>query len=149
MSTNISNSQIASITRLRLRSAWFFPAFIWHAIGSHRQTQRADGCLGAKVRKSRDAFWTVTVWRDVAAMRAFMLSGAHRKAMPHLVNWCDEAATARLEWTQPNLPSWEEAENHMAAHGKTSSVKHPSPAHAAGKSMGSDAIYSASIAAES
>jgi hypothetical protein len=138
-----------SVTRLRLRSAWYFPAFLWYAISSQRQSQRADGCLGAKVRKSGGAFWTVTVWRDVAAMRAFMLSGAHRKAMPHLVNWCDEAATARFDWTQPELPSWVEAERQMAANGKTSPVKHPSPAHAAGQTMCGHANYSAPIAAES
>ncbi|MSO96819.1 MAG: DUF3291 domain-containing protein [Rhodospirillaceae bacterium] len=125
-----------SVTRLRLRSAWYAPAFLWYSVTSIQQAKRAEGNLGAFVRQSNGAYWTLTMWRDVAAMRAFMLSGAHRKAMPHLVNWCDEAATARFDWTGDSLPSWNEAERQLATHGKTSPVKHPSPAHAAGKTLG-------------
>jgi Domain of unknown function (DUF3291) len=127
---------VVSITRLRLRSALYFPAFVWHTLASARQVKRADGCQAVALRRTGGAYWTMTKWRDVAAMRAFMLSGAHRKAMPHLVNWCDEAAMTRFDWSADALPSWEEAERHMAAHGKVSPVKHPSGAHAAGKTMG-------------
>jgi len=125
-----------SVTRLRLRSAWFLPLFFVHAVAADRQVKRADGCLASALRRADGAFWTLSLWRDTAAMRAYMLSGAHRKAMPHLVNWCDEAATARFDWEGSTLPSWEEAERHLAAHGKTSPVKHPSPAHAAGQTLG-------------
>lgn len=125
-----------SVTRLRLMSAWYFPAFLWHSLSSSQQAKRAEGNLGASVRRANGAYWTLTIWRDVAAMRAFMLSGAHRNAMPHLVNWCDEAATTRFDWMDNSLPSWSEAERQMATNGKTSPVKHPSPAHAAGKTLG-------------
>jgi hypothetical protein len=125
-----------SVTRLRLRSAWYFPAFVWHTIASNRQAKRADGCLGVNLRRAGGAYWTLTLWRDVAAMRAFILSGSHRTAMPHLVNWCDEAAMARFDWAGDTLPSWDEAERQMSVNGKTSPVKHPSPAHAAGLTLG-------------
>ena len=127
---------IVSVTRLRLRSNWFLPGFMFHALRSARQSRHAEGCFDVAVRKAGAAFWTMTLWRDVDAMRAFMLAGPHRTAMPHLVNWCDEAAVARMEWAGEHLPSWEEAERHMAAHGKLSPVKHPSPAQVAGKPMG-------------
>lgn len=125
-----------SVTRLRLRSAFFWPAFILHALSSARQARAAKGCLSVSVRKSGGAYWTLTTWRDVDEMRAFMLNGSHRKAMPHLVNWCDEASTTRFEWDGEALPSWSVAEDHMAAHGKLSPVKQPSAAHAAGSAMG-------------
>jgi hypothetical protein len=61
-------------------------------------------------------------------MKSFMLSGAHRRAMPKLRNWCDEASV--VHWTQPdsNLPPWEEAMDRMLREGRTSKVDHPSPA---------------------
>ena len=125
-----------SVTRLRLRSAWLLPAFLWHAISSNAQSRKADGCAQGAVRREGLVFWTLTLWRDVESMRAFMLSGAHRTAMPHLVKWCDEAATTRFEWNEDQLPSWDEAKRRLAANGKLSPVKHPSPAQAAGKPLG-------------
>jgi len=127
---------VVSVTRLRLRSGWFMPAFVFYSLKVAFQSKRAEGCLGTALRKHGGAFWTVTLWRDEAAMRAFMLSGAHRKAMPHLVNWCDEAATARYDATTETLPCWEDAEARMHHTGRVSPVKHPSSAHHAGKTLG-------------
>jgi hypothetical protein len=127
---------VASLTRLRLRSSLFFPGFAIHAFRSMRQTKQADGCLGATARRANGSFWTLTLWQDVESMRSFMLSGAHRSAMPHLVNWCDEAATARFDWAESTLPGWDIAEQHMATYGKLSPVKHPSAAHTAGLTLG-------------
>jgi len=75
-------------------------------------------------------FWTMTAWESNETMRAFMNSGAHKKAMPRLLNWCDEASVAH--WTQPDaaLPSWEEADRRMRETGRSSKVFHPSPHHA-------------------
>jgi hypothetical protein len=63
-------------------------------------------------------------------MRAFMSSGAHKKVMPHLLDWCDEACVAH--WTQPDatLPSWTEADGRMREQGRPSKVRNPSPDHA-------------------
>jgi len=139
-----------SVTRLRLRSAWFLPGFIIHTVPSGAQSKRAEGCLDVKLRRGPDgSFWTMTLWRDVEAMRAFMLSGAHRKAMPNLVKWCDEAATTRFEWNEDKLPGWDEAERRLAATGKMSPVKHPSPAQAAGKPLGEAGERSAALAVTS
>ncbi len=128
-----------SITRLRLRKVLYLIPFIWYAQRSQAQALRAEGCFGAQVRRHQGAFWTLTSWRDQAAMRAFMLSGAHRTVMPKLVSWCDEASLAH--WTQEGteLPPWSEGEKHLAASGRTSLVAYPSPAHAAGNPLGSSA----------
>lgn len=124
-----------SITRLRLRSVWFFPLFAWHTFRSLKQARASDGCLGAQVNNFGGAFWTLTLWRDRAALRAFMRAGAHRKVMPKLASWCDEASLAH--WDQAALPSWPDAAQRLGDEGRTSAVDHPSPAQAAGNPLGS------------
>jgi hypothetical protein len=59
-------------------------------------------------------------------MNAYRTGGAHRNAMPKLLNWCDEAAV--VHWTQESseVPFWHEAQQHMAKEGKPSKVNHPS-----------------------
>ncbi len=128
-----------SITRLRLRSAWLFPPFAWHSFRSLRQARASDGCLAAAVNNFSGAFWTLTVWRDRAAMRGFMLGGAHRTAMPKLAKWCDEASLAHWDQDSAEMPSWVEGERRLELEGRTSVVDHPSPAHASGKTLGSAA----------
>ena len=125
---------LAAITRLRVRRLRFVPLLVFHAFRSRRQADRADGCLAADVRTlGSRVFWTRTLWRDAAAMRAFMNSGAHRAAMPKLQHWCDEAAI--MHWERDTLPDWSEAEAQMRAAGRVSRVRHPSPAHARGETV--------------
>ena len=126
-----------SITRLRIRSPWFLPLFFWHTLRSLRQARSAEGCLAAQVNNFDGAFWTLTLWRDRAAMRGFMLNGAHRKAMPKLAKWCDEAALAHWDQDGEQLPSWKEGARRLGIEGRTSMLDHPSAAHAAGKPLGS------------
>ncbi len=63
-------------------------------------------------------------------MNAYRTGGAHRKAMPKLLKWCDEAAL--VHWTQESseVPLWHDVQQHMVKEGRTSKVNHPSPAHA-------------------
>lgn len=126
-----------SITRSHLRSRWFELPFLWHAIRSNAQAKSADGCLGVTGRRHGGAYWTMTVWRDAAATRAFMLSGAHKSAMPTLQHWCDEASVAHWEQVESSLPSWAEGEQRLAAAGRVMHVLYPSPAQAAGRTLGS------------
>jgi heme-degrading monooxygenase HmoA len=96
-----------SITRLRVRSWRYLPAFILQSLRSASQAKRAAGNFAVSVLRDADlAFWTRTLWSEEAAMRAFMLSGAHRRAMPRLLEWCDEAAV--VHWNQDDFapPSW-------------------------------------------
>ncbi len=63
-------------------------------------------------------------------MNAYRNAGAHRRAMPKLLNWCNEAAV--VHWTQESseIPSWQEAHHCMKEYGKLSKVYHPSIAQA-------------------
>jgi len=120
---------LVSITRLRVRSWRYLPAFLLASLRASQQAKAAPGNL--TVSLLRDAglvFWTRTLWTDETAMRAFMLSGAHRRVMPRLLQWCDEAAIAH--WTQEasEPPSWAEAHRRLQQDGHPSKVNHPSPA---------------------
>jgi Domain of unknown function (DUF3291) len=127
---------LVSITRLRVRSVRFAPAFIWYAMRSLTQARRSAGCLAGDVRHEKAlVFWTRTVWTDLAAMRAFMRSGAHRTVMPKLLDWCDEASLVHFENETGGVPDWEEAAIKVRDNGRTSHVKHPSAAHARGETI--------------
>ncbi len=121
-----------SVTRLRLRSWRMLPLFLWHAILSNRQARKAPGNLGVDLLNDATlTFWTKSAWADEAAMKAYMLAGAHKRAMPTLMEMCDEASV--VHWTQDDaaLPSWTEAHRRMQADGRSSKVRRPSADHLA------------------
>ena len=123
---------LISVTRLRLRSWRFVPAFFVQTIRSVRQARRADGNLGASLlAEAHWTFWTLTAWVDETDMRKFIVAGAHGRGMRKLMNWCDEAAVAH--WHQPDLtlPAWAEAHRRLQAEGRRSKVTFPSPDHEA------------------
>ena len=64
-------------------------------------------------------------------MRAYRNTDAHRRAMPKLLHWCDEASVVHWQQDGPGLPDMPEALRRMVVEGRLSKVNHPSPAHAA------------------
>jgi hypothetical protein len=127
---------LASITRLRVRSWRLVPPLLWRAFWAQRQARAADGCLGSDVRtQAGGVFWTRTLWRDETTMRAYIGSGAHRPALSKLQHWCDEASLVHWEQDATTLPEWSEAETRLRASGRTSRVRHQSPAHARGETL--------------
>lgn len=119
-----------SITRLRIRSWRFMPGFAIAAMRTRAQVSRAEGFLAGSLLPDRErTFWTMTMWRDQAAMRAYMTSGAHLKAMPKLMNWCNEASIVHWEQDDALLPDWTEADRRMRAEGRPSKVSLPSSRH--------------------
>ncbi|MBD2018904.1 DUF3291 domain-containing protein [Leptolyngbya sp. FACHB-36] len=122
-----------SVTRLRLRSSRFLLPFLWEAILSLRQAKRASGNRFASTRRQPNhVYWTLTVWQDESAMRAYIRSGSHGRVMPKLIHWCDEAST--VHWLQggAEVPTWQEAERRMVESGRMYNLRYPSTAHAAG-----------------
>jgi hypothetical protein len=116
-----------SVTRLRVRSWSYLPAFLIATVRITWQARKAGGSLSVKIfRERRNAFWTSTSWESEAAMRQFMMAKPHGPAMRKLLNWCDEAAL--VHWTQHDaeLPSWPEAHRRMQQMGRPSKVNHPS-----------------------
>jgi hypothetical protein len=118
-----------SLTRLRVRSVWFMPRFFWYAQQSQKQVERAEGfLLGGLLADRERTFWTMTLWESRAAMLGYMTSGAHKKAMPKLMDWCDEASVAGWEQDEAVMPRWEEADRRMRAQGRVATVHRPSAA---------------------
>ena len=120
-----------SLTRLRIRSIRFLPLFALHTLRSLRQVRKAPGLqTGALLLDQSWTFWTMTAWDTHESMRQYIISGAHKQAMPKLLHWCDEASVAHWEQTGAQLPSWTDADARMRSSGRASKVLHPSPQHA-------------------
>jgi hypothetical protein len=119
-----------SVTRLRLRGARYLPAFTFHTWRAARQIRHAPGFVAGRLAVgAARAYWTLTVWESEAAMRAYRDADAHRRAMPRLLDWCDEAAVAHWEQPDAAIPTLEEAARRLAGSGRPSKVRHPSAAH--------------------
>jgi heme-degrading monooxygenase HmoA len=116
----------ASVTRLRVRSLRFLPAFLWYTFGAQRQVRRAPGFAGGRLLvDTRRTYWTLTVWATEKDMKKFRGSGAHARVMPLLANWCDEAAYAHWAPASEQVPTWEEAYERLLADAHLSRVMHP------------------------
>jgi len=123
---------IISITRLRVRSWFYIPAFFFQAVRTSRQAAAAEGNLAVKMlRESGNIFWTSTSWSSANAIKAYMLAAPHGPVMRKLMDWCDEAAVVRWEQESVELPPWEEAHRRLQQDGRLSKVRHPSAAHTA------------------
>jgi hypothetical protein len=121
-----------SITRLRVRSVWFLPGFIFYALRSSKQARSAPGNLGVGLlRDANSTYWTRTAWLDEAALRAFMMAMPHRGVMGKLAEWCDEASVIHWNQETAELPDWHDAHRRMVQEGRPSRVRHPSAAHQA------------------
>ena len=127
-------STAISITRLRIRRLRFLPAFMYHTLRSQKQLRRSPGFLRGYVALGPHfTFWTVTAWRDLDAMRAFRSAGAHLRAMPKLIDWCDEASVATLTDVGETLIEPAEAARRLRQGGRISKVRNPSAAQSRGE----------------
>ena len=123
-----------SITRLELRGYRFLPSFFFHTFRSQKQVVAAPGYLaGGTGMESLRAFWTITGWQSLDAMRAFRNAGAHMKAMRRLIDICCAASYAHWEQDSSELPTLAQAHARMLTDGKPSKVRHPSPLQESGR----------------
>ena len=123
----------ASIRRLfpKLVGCAFFLASF--GTPGDRSGKRKGGNFGVRVRKPRGlAFWTLSIWRDNQAIRAFVPASPHKEAMQKLQHWCDEAAFADWGQDTADWPSWETASEKFVATGRLVDVLYPSEQQKAG-----------------
>jgi len=94
-----------SITGLRLKSPIYALPFWWHAIPSMIQAKNAPGIISADGRKINGVQHTLSVWTSKEAMRAYLLSGAHQRAM---ANFSSMATGYAFGFLAQQPPVWDE-----------------------------------------
>jgi hypothetical protein len=127
---------VMSVTRLRVRALRYLPAFAWYAFQSKRQLSRSPGFLGGALAPAPSwTFWTTSAWVDEASMKRFRDTAWHKRAMPRLLDYCNEASLAR--WTQDtaDLPTSPEMLERLKTSGRISKVRHPTAGQAAGQTV--------------
>jgi hypothetical protein len=127
---------VVSVTRLRVRSWWRLPEFLWLTFAVQRQVKRSSGFLaGALGTAPKLTFWTTTVWNDEGSMKQFRDTGAHKPAMRRLLDLCEEASLTR--WTQETaeVPTAAEMLDRLRTSGRISKVRHPTAEHDAGNTV--------------
>jgi hypothetical protein len=127
---------VISVTRLRVRSLRYMPGFLWYTYQSKRQLSRSTGFLaGALAPAPSWTFWTTTAWVDETSLKRFRDTAWHKRAMPRLLDYCNEASLAR--WTQDtaDLPAGAAMLDRLKTHGRISKVRHPTPGQAAGQTV--------------
>jgi hypothetical protein len=121
-----------SVTRLRPRAVRFLPIIAFHTLRSRRQLKSAQGFIGGYLGSGpKLALWTVTVWTDETSMRTYRNTAEHLKAMPQLIRFCDEASVVHWSSRDAAIPPPADIAERMSG-GRTSKLRHPSAAHAAG-----------------
>ena len=104
--------------------------FTLHAQRSISQIRNANGCLALALLKDKNrVFWTMTMWADERSMKEYMSSGSHRKAMPKLAEWADEAGVVHWYQEHRDRPDWNEAARRMRVDGRPAKLHHPGPHH--------------------
>jgi hypothetical protein len=95
-----------SVTGLTVRHWRHWPRFWWHAIPSFRQASKAPGIVRAEVRAIDGVQHTLTVWTDREAMKAYLVSGSHLKAMK---SFRAIATGKTVGYWAEDAPTWEQA----------------------------------------
>jgi heme-degrading monooxygenase HmoA len=94
-----------SITGLKLKSIIDAPVFWWHAVRSLGQARSAPGLISAEALQINGIHHTLTVWETEAAMRAYLITGAHLAAMKAFHG----IATGRtIGFLTESAPGWDE-----------------------------------------
>ena len=103
---------------LQLNSFPRIPGFLRAAMAIRRQAIAADGCAGVALNTSlpRKTFFTLSAWRDRAALDAFVRSEPHRSLMRRFHPAMADAAF--VFWNVPAgqlPPSWPQAMDRLKA----------------------------------
>ena len=100
---------VALLSYLPLKSYWRIPIFLFYTMQVVKQLASAEGVLGYSVlaRPLSKQFWTLSTWKDDAALRTFVQYPPHLHIMtalaPHMgetkfVRWTVKGSELPLRW---------------------------------------------------
>ena len=111
---DVATHSTALGSRLVLRRYRDVPAFLRLSMRLHREAARAPGCVGVGLRAEvrRRTFWTASLWTDPQAIRSFVASPTHRRAM---TTFADRMHSSAFEtWSSSRPPTWSEVGSRLA-----------------------------------
>jgi len=100
---------VVMASRLELRRYRDVPGFLRAAMALRRELRTADGAVGLALAAQplRKTFWTLSAWRDDAALRGYTRNPTHvavmrryhdRMAQATFRTWTEAAGTAPPDW---------------------------------------------------
>ena len=109
---------VALLSYLPLKSYWRIPFFFLYTAQVVKQLASAEGMLGYSVlaRPLSKRFWTLSAWKDDAALRSFVQYPPHVRIMTALAPHMGE--TKFVRWTVKGSelpPRWEDALSRYSA----------------------------------
>jgi quinol monooxygenase YgiN len=103
---------VALLSYLLEKSHWRFPVFFFYTMQVVKQMASAEGLLGYSVpaRPLSKQFWTLSAWRDEAALRTFVQHPPHVRIMTALTLHMGETKFVRWMVKGAQMPSsWDDA----------------------------------------
>lgn len=94
-----------SITGLRLKRPWHMIRFFRLAGPAFRQAKAAKGNISAETKTIDGVHHTLSVWENEDAMREFIYSGVHMKAIK---SFSDIATGKTFGYESADIPDWQE-----------------------------------------
>jgi len=107
---------VALSSYLPLKSFWQIPHFFLYTAQVTKQLASAEGVLGYSVlaRPLSKQFWTLSAWKDDAALRTFVQYPPHTRIMTALTPHMGETKFVRWMVKGFQLPlSWEDAPSRL------------------------------------
>jgi len=124
---------VLAITRLRIRSIWLLPIFLYASKQCIKQAKNSPGLIAGKtILDQKLTFWTVSIWQDPTMIDSYNHSGAHAKYRQALSRWTSEARIGHLDTNETELPENEELVVILQRSGKAFRVDKPTTDHLAG-----------------
>lgn len=103
---------VALLSYLPLKSYWRLPHFFLYTAQVVKQLASGEGILGYSVlaHPLSKRFWTLSAWKDEAALRAFVQHPPHVRIMTALTPHMDETKFVRWIVKGSQLPlRWDDA----------------------------------------
>jgi quinol monooxygenase YgiN len=107
---------VVLLSYLPLKSFWRIPHFFLYTAQVTKQLVSAEGVLGYSVlaRPLSKQFWTLSAWKDDAALRTFVQYPPHARIMTALTPHMGETKFVRWMVKGFQLPlSWEDAPSRL------------------------------------